>query len=159
MSNTNIRTMEYIGEADWGESVFKCGKTGRLYKSRTIKDLEEDLNGDTSRIKLYTCDNDFDGEMGFPIKLEENEQLEFINIPKFPNRQQRFNYQLLSRLQSDCNYYLGNGNRNAKQLWAGNEVEQIEKMKELWNNFEADVKPQWLTMEQIEDYASKMITN
>jgi len=155
MSNTNIRTMEYIGDDDWGNAVFKCIETDRLYKSESIQDLE----GDTSGIALYTCGNNFDGEMGFSIKLEENEHLEFINIPKFPNRQQRFNYMLLSRLQSDCNYYLGNGNRNAKQLWAGNEVEQIEKMKELWNSFEADAKPEWLTMEQIEDYASKMIIN
>lgn len=64
---------------------------------------------------------------------------------------------LHSRGQEDCRYYLGYGNRNAKQLWAGNEAEQIEKMIELWNSFDDDMKPQWLTMEQIENYASKMI--
>ena len=153
MSNTNIRTMEYIGEDDWSNAVFKCTETGRLYKSESIKDLE----GDTNKIALYTCGNEFDGEMGFPITVKENEQIIFTNIPKFPNHQQRFNYQLLSRLQEDCRYYLGYGNRNAKQLWAGNEAFQIEKMIELWNSFDDDMKPQWLTMEQINKYASKMI--
>lgn len=153
MSNTNIRTMEYIGEDYWSNAVFKCVETDRLYKSESIQDLE----GDTSRIALCTCGNDFHGEMGFPITVKENEQIIFTNIPKFPNREQRFNYMLLSRLQSDCDYYLGYGNRNAKQLWAGNEAEQIDKMRELWNGFDTDAKPEWLTMEQIEDYASKMI--
>ena len=42
-----------------------------------------------------------------------------------------FEYQLLDRLKTDCNYYLGNGNRCEKHLWAGNVKDQIAKMKEL----------------------------
>lgn len=68
----------------------------------------------------------------------------------------KFNYVLLSRLQSDCDYYLGNGNRCARQLWAGNEQAQIDKMRELWDGFADDAKPEWLTMEQIDDYAKRM---
>lgn len=151
----NIRTMEYIGEDDWSNAIFKCVETGILYKSESIEDLE----GDTSRIALYTCGNEIDGEMGFPITVKENTQISFTGIPKFPNRQQRFNYMMLSRLMSDCNYYLGNGGRYAPHLWAGNEVKQIEKMKELHNSFSDVDKPEWLTMGQIEAYASKMITN
>jgi len=60
---------------------------------------------------------------------------------------EKFRYQLLSRLQMDCNYYLGYGNRNIKQLWSQNEKEQIETMKELYNSFTQDQKPEWLTME------------
>ena len=51
-----------------------------------------------------------------------------------------FKYQLLSRLQSDCEYYLGNGNRNKKQLWAEDEREQIEVMKPDGENIEVTVK-------------------
>ena len=65
-----------------------------------------------------------------------------------------YNYMLLDRLKSDCDYYLGNGNRNPKHLWAGNEQGQIDKMKELYNKLPE--KPEWLTMEQIEDYAKQM---
>lgn len=45
----------------------------------------------------------------------------------------KFDYMLLDRLAQDCEYYLGNGNRNAKQLWAGSEQAQIDKMRELWD--------------------------
>lgn len=43
-----------------------------------------------------------------------------------------FEYQMLDRLKSDCKYYLLNGNRNKKCLWAGDEKKQIEKMKQLY---------------------------
>lgn len=65
-----------------------------------------------------------------------------------------YNYQLLDRLKSDCEYFLGNGNRNEKDLWAGNVNDQIAKMKEIYNSLEE--KPEWLTMEEIDDYAAKM---
>ena len=66
-----------------------------------------------------------------------------------------FNYKLLGRLVSDCDYFLGYGNRCEKHLWSGNVKDQIDKMKELWNNFSE--KPEWLTMEQIETYEKEMI--
>lgn len=68
--------------------------------------------------------------------------------------QDTFNYQLLGRLQQDCEYYLGHGGRAKKHLWAGNEAEQIKKMKELYAGFAE--KPVWITLEDIERYASAM---
>ena len=68
-----------------------------------------------------------------------------------------FNYMLLDRLKTDCDYYLGNGNRNKKYLWAGDEKKQIEKMKELYNSFSDDDKPEWITLENIEKYEKEMI--
>lgn len=65
-----------------------------------------------------------------------------------------FNYMLLGRLQSDCEYFLGYGNRYEGHLWAKSVDDQINKMKELWNNLVA--KPEWLSMEKIEEYAEKM---
>lgn len=41
----------------------------------------------------------------------------------------KFNYMLLGRLKSDCEYYLGYGGRNAKSLWAHDEQAQIDKMR------------------------------
>ena len=70
-------------------------------------------------------------------------------------KNQTFRYQMLSRLQSDCEYYLGHGNRSPKVLWALDEKEHIDEMKKIWN--ELDEKPEWLTMEQIEEYEAKMI--
>ena len=67
----------------------------------------------------------------------------------------KFEYMLLCRLESDCKYFLGNGNRYEKDLWAGSVEKQIEKMKELWNLLPE--KPEWLTLEQIEEYEKQMM--
>lgn len=68
----------------------------------------------------------------------------------------KFRYMLLSRMKSDCDYYLGNGSRHAKHLWAGDEVEQIAYMKALWNSFGENDKPEWLSFEQILEYEQKI---
>lgn len=68
-----------------------------------------------------------------------------------------FKYQLLSRMQMDCNYYLGNGGKHKKHLWAQDEKEQIEVMKMLWNNFSDKKKPEWLTWDDILTFENKMV--
>lgn len=69
-----------------------------------------------------------------------------------------YEYQLLDRLRQDCEYYLGNGNKNSKYLWTGNELEQIEKMRELYNKFPDDLKPEWITIDDINKYEEKMLS-
>lgn len=66
-----------------------------------------------------------------------------------------FGYQLLSRLKQDCEYYLGFGQRNKKHLWAQDETEQIQKMKELYA--ELPEKPEWITLADIEKYEAEMV--
>ena len=67
----------------------------------------------------------------------------------------RFSYMMLDRLKSDCEYYLVNGGRNAKHsLWAQDEQAQIDKMRELYDLLQ--IKPEWLTREQIDEYAARM---
>lgn len=68
----------------------------------------------------------------------------------------KFRYMLLSRMQSDCEYYLNYGNRNRNRLWAGDEQRQIEYMILLHDSFKEDEKPQWLTMDEILDYQKRM---
>ena len=64
-------------------------------------------------------------------------------------------YMLLDRLRGDCDYYLGYGSRDANRcLWAHDVQKQIDKMRELYDLL--PVKPEWLTREQIDEYASKM---
>lgn len=72
------------------------------------------------------------------------------------NDREEFNYMLLDRLKQDCEYFLGNGNGNADTLWAKDIDEQIAKMKELYNSFTDDQKPEWITMEDIDNYEKKM---
>jgi hypothetical protein len=83
------------------------------------------------------------------IPMEESED-------DFLNKDDTFRYKLLSRMKSDCDYYLGNGNGHDKYLWAGNVKDQIEDMKKLYNSFSDDEKPEWLTMEDINNFEKEM---
>lgn len=143
--NNNIMTMEFKGLDDWSVPVYKCIETGVLYKDLAPKGSENP--------ELYSCGNEFDGEPCWPIKKDK--EIKFKT--KYKENPNSFNYMLLGRLQSDCNYYLGHGNRYAKHLWAGNEQRQIDKMKELYNSFPEGEKPEWLTWEQILDYEKLMV--
>lgn len=68
----------------------------------------------------------------------------------------RVRYMMLSRMKQDCDYYLGNGNRSTNQLWAGDEKSQIENMKALWNSFQKEDKPEWLTWDELLEYEKQM---
>ena len=70
----------------------------------------------------------------------------------------KFRYQMLDRLRSDCKYYLGYGNRSANALWArGDEAGQILHMVALYQSFPDDKKPEWLTADDIESFAVQML--
>ena len=68
----------------------------------------------------------------------------------------KFRYMMLSRMKMDCDYYFGNGGKNPKTLWAGDEKSQIENMVALWKTFDADDRPEWLTWDELNDYARRM---
>ena len=63
-------------------------------------------------------------------------------------------YRLLDRLRTDCEYFLGYGQRYEGHLWAGNVRDQIAKMRELYAT--VPEKPEWLTEELIDSYADRM---
>ena len=79
-----------------------------------------------------------------------------MNISEVLNHDSQFRYMLLSRMMSDCEYYLGNGNHHSKHLWALNEDKHIGYMVEIWNSFPEQDKPEWLTFEEIKGYAMEM---
>lgn len=58
-------------------------------------------------------------------------------------------YAFLSRLQSDCEYFLGNGRGYEGHLYYGSVDRQCDEMEKLWNSFGEDKKPEWITIEQI----------
>ena len=145
MENSNIRTMELIGVDFWDRPVYKCIETGNLWKDITLGSEKPDL---------YSCGNAFDGEPDCPIKND----LEIRFKTKYKENPNAFNYGMLGRLQSDCDYYLGNGNRNKDGLYYKDEQEHIDNMKELYNSFPVNEKPEWLTYEQILAYEKAMIS-
>ena len=67
-----------------------------------------------------------------------------------------FRYQLLDLMMMDCKYFLGYGNRKKKYLWTGDVTDHIIAMQELWRSFPMDGKPEWLTWEQICEFAKQM---
>ena len=63
-------------------------------------------------------------------------------------------YRLLNRLCADCEYFLGEGQRAEKHLWAGSMETQIAKMRELYAQLPE--KPDWISLEAIDAYARRM---
>lgn len=77
-----------------------------------------------------------------------------MNFKELLHYPDSFRYELLDRMRSDCEYFLGHGNRQEKYLWGGDVSTHINYMKELWRSF--NEKPEWLTMKQIERYEEEM---
>lgn len=122
----------------------------------TLKGSTLDLIDATSYLAKAIRRDDVDFTFDDEIK---NNTVRCIISPKTKteskdNEGSEYDYMLLSRLKSDCDYFLGNGNRYEKHLWAGNVDDQIAKMKELYNKLPE--KPEWLTMEDIENYEKEM---
>lgn len=81
---------------------------------------------------------------------------EYIYYEPLPREMARA-YMMLSRLKSDCDYVINNNIRMPHLFfWAGTPDKQIKEMRDRWNAFEDDEKPEWLTMEQIDEYERKL---
>jgi hypothetical protein len=120
---TNVRTMEFIGKDDWDRPVYKCLENGYLWK---------DLSLDGSNPELYSSSsNEFDGEPSSPI----SDALVVVFKTKYEESPYRFNYMMLSRMQSDCEYFLGHGNRNKSRLNGDSVEAHIITMKGLYDSF------------------------
>ena len=145
-NNTNkTRTMEFIMLDDWDNPVYKCIETGVLYKDGS------DSHG--RKPELYSCGNELDGEMCYPI----DKSYEVVFKTKYEESPFRFDYMMLSRLESDCKYYLGYGGRYKGHLYYKEEQKHINEMKKLYNSFPDDKKPEWLTMNQVLEYEKMMV--
>ena len=127
----------------------------------TLKGNTLDLIDATSYLSKAIRNDDVDFRFDDTIK---NNTVQCYITPKTEesklqenNTNLEYNYMLLDRLKQDCEYFLGNGNGNAEHsLWAKDIDEQIAKMKELYNSFTDDQKPEWITMEDIDNYEKKM---
>ena len=78
----------------------------------------------------------------------------FMNVRLMINMNSEFQYKMLDRMKSDCEYYLGYGNRSTKYLWGKSVEKHIEAMRRIWNELKEE--PMWLSMEQIDEYERKM---
>lgn len=138
-----------LGEDSWGRTVYQ-DENGNYYKDINMMPLDK-----TPKELCISCPrNDFEGEPDYPVR-----NFEILNPPterEIREAQYSGKYMLLSRLRMDCNYFLGYGNRSETILWAGNVADQIAKMKELWHMFPDDLKPEWCTLQDIENFEKLM---
>ncbi len=100
----------------------------------------------------------FEDTVGIPINRIEN--IDFVRsllAEQSIDKTQPFEdeYRLLSRLKSDCEYFLSTGARAEKHLWAGSVDEQIDKMREIYDLLPE--KPEWLSKQDIDNYERQMI--
>lgn len=132
-----------------GKDGFDCptyrDQSGTLWK---------DINlGNSESPDLYSVtNNDPDGEPLYPIKGD----FVFDKSGPYKKNPFEFEYMLLDRMRADCDYYLGYGGRSNYALNDRSVEEHIGRMKELWNKFPVNAKPEWLPWEQILEYEAAM---
>lgn len=140
-------TLTFMGYDDFSNPTYKTD-AGQVLK---------DLNDNIENPCLYTVSgNDIDGEPIGAIN-NKNRKIVIIGRENEPTKDEKFQYMMLSRLKQDCEYYLGNGGRSVKYLWAGSEADQIQEMKIRYNAFADDKKPEWLTWDDILRYENLML--
>ena len=84
------------------------------------------------------------------------EKAEFMGRSAAAENPHAITYQMLSRLKSDCDYFLGAGEGNEKHLWAKSADGQIAEMRRLLGTLPKGAEPEWLTPEDIDSYEQKM---
>ena len=95
-------------------------------------------------------------EKALEMNKKENEIEEDETLKELLSGEDTFRCSMLDRLASDCRYYLGNGDRSKEVLWAKDEKEQIKYMKALYNSFNNNNKPNFISMEDILQFEKEM---
>nr|DAR20331.1 MAG TPA: Large polyvalent protein-associated domain 11 [Caudoviricetes sp.] len=137
--------VKYVGFGGYMEVPCYEDENGKLYF---------DENDGRNGLNLYTgaYRTEWDEICGEPCN-RVTEPIEcddpFVRHPR------ERDYMLLDRMRSDCNYFLGNGNGYEGHLWGGSVEVICDEMERIWNSLEE--KPEWLSLEQIEDYRREMM--
>ena len=87
-------------------------------------------------------------------RVDPGHKIETLMIPHWV----RSELMMLDRLQRDCDYYLGYGNRSPKVLWALDEKAQIEEMRKRLERIPEEYRPKGMD-ETINEYERKMATS
>lgn len=81
----------------------------------------------------------------------------FYTNKDFVNETKTFRYQMLDRLKSDCEYFLGMGHRSLKYLYNNDINAHINLMRDLYYSFDATEKPTWIDLKLINEYENRML--
>ena len=115
-----------------------------------------DINDGRNGLDLYTGayrhskNNYIYGEPCYRV----DEPIECDNL--FIRHSREFDYMMLDRLKSDCDYFLGYGAGSEGNLYYQDVNKHCNEMKKLYDSFSDTEKPVWLTAEQIEKYKTDM---
>lgn len=155
----NKMKLKRIGENAWGYMAYQDMETGKFYL---------DLNyGFSDVLDLHACSpsDDIDGEPGFPVK-REYEIVNPVTEREKREKQYKFQYMMLSRLQSDCVGFFGRDEdesshmdcryQNEHFIWGKDIRKLVSEMKRLWDEIPEDLKPEWLTREEIEGFCKRV---
>lgn len=149
-----------IGEHYMEGGLYQDEK-GRYY----VDGHHEPEDDGVSSVYILSPSDDPDGEPNYMVTCH----IRILNPLTEKERREknfRLEYMVLSRLNNDISAYFGKyGNekkdkwdcryRNASYLFGGNVKEHVAKMKQLWNKFPEDLKPEWCTWEQIISYENR----
>lgn len=150
LESTTIEKIKLIYKYEENDNYYYEDENENLYC--------ENGNHNIGEVCLWHCTKDY----GEPIcKVENLEKYELVNNPKndpnFENKQaNKFDYMMLSRLQSDCEYFLKNGNGFVGHLYYKDVDRHIEEMKKIYNSFSKEERPEWISLEEIDSYQEKM---
>lgn len=154
--NVFINADDYAGEyKEWQneEEDEEMENVIDIAKDETIKfDIEKMEGRDILYIDIIDFDYDEEDAAGsFTLGVTfEDDINESLN-----ENDNKFDYMMLDRLRTDCDYFLGNGDGCEKHLWAGNVEDQIAEMRKIYDKLPE--KPEWLSIEEIDKYEKDML--
>lgn len=139
--------VKYVGFGGYMEVPCYEDENGKLYF---------DENNGRNGLALYTgAYREECGEIcGEPCNRVTEE---VICDDPFVRHAREFDYMMLDRMRSDCDYFLGNGNGYEGHLCGGSVEVICDEMEKLWNSFAENEKPEWLSLEQIKEYREQML--
>ena len=131
-----MKTLELTRVGEHMSGNLYRDKDGRYY----VDDYSDPVPDSPSVVYRLSPPLEPDGDPDFPITCN------IVITNPFTEKEKRMrwfrqDYMMLSRMQTDCNYYKSK--------------EHIEEMKKLWKKFPEDLKPEWCTWEQILEYEKK----
>lgn len=124
------------------------GEILKKLKDKATKYLTESFKSET----IYKEDYKHSGY----VKNEALDNIKTTVDKIFSSGDEGYPYAMLDRMKSDCEYYLGYGNRSSKYLWGEEPKQHIEIMKAIYNRL--DPKPEWLTLDKINEYEKNMLS-
>lgn len=144
-----MKTLELtrVGEHRMEGGLYK-DKNGNYY----VDCHDEPKDSGVSVVYRLSPKNEIDGE---PDKMIECEVKILNPLSEHEKRMKafKFDYMMLDRMRVDCEYYKSAEHFNNSH--ASTIRETIEEMKRIWNKFPKDLKPNWITYEQILGYEKK----